>query len=71
METFLIRVWFSSEPPEPATAGPLHGLAEHVRSGLATAFTDGEQLCAWLGAMALEQGGAAVRSARVAAEGDS
>jgi hypothetical protein len=71
METFLIRVWFPPEPQEDASAGPLHGLAEHVRSGLATAFTDGDQLCAWLGAMALEHGGAAVRSTRASAEGGS
>ncbi len=71
METFLIRVWFPSEAPEHAAVGRLHGLAEHVRSGSATAFTDGDQLCAWLGAMALEQGGAAVRTTRVSAEGGS
>jgi hypothetical protein len=69
MQTFLIRVWLPSDAPEGAPAGALHGLAEHVRSGLATAFTDGEQLCAWLGATAAEQGGVVVRSARIAEGG--
>jgi hypothetical protein len=69
METFLIRVWLPSDGPGGAPAGTLHGLAEHVRSGLATAFRDGEQLCAWLGATAAEQGGGAVRSARIAEGG--
>jgi hypothetical protein len=56
METFLVRVWVPSE--EPASDATLHGLAQHVRSGRATAFTEGEQLCSWLGVMAAEQGGA-------------
>jgi hypothetical protein len=58
METFLVRVWVPSEPREPAPAATLHGLAQHVRSGLTTAFADAEQLCTWLGAMATEHGGA-------------
>jgi hypothetical protein len=62
METFLIRVW----SPSDGSDGALHGLAEHVRSGLATAFTDDEQLCAWLAATALEQGGSAGRGIRMA-----
>ena len=57
METFLVRVWVPAEPRESAPAATLHGLAQHVRSGLTTAFADGEQLCAWLGAMATEHGG--------------
>jgi hypothetical protein len=57
METVLVRVWVPSEPREAAPAATLHGLAQHVRSGLTTAFADGEQLCAWLGAMAMEHGG--------------
>ena len=57
METFLVRVWVPSEPREAAPAATLHGLAQHVRSGLTTAFADGEQLCAWLGALAMEHGG--------------
>jgi hypothetical protein len=57
METFLVRVWVPSEPREGAPAATLHGLAQHVRSGLTTAFADGEQLCQWLGAMAAEHGG--------------
>ena len=69
METFLIRVWLPSDAPEGAPAGALHGLAEHVRSGLATAFTDGDQLCAWLEATAVEQGGVAVRNAGMAQRG--
>ena len=60
METFLIRVWLPADAPDGAQAGALHGLAEHVRSGLATAFTDGEQLCDWLRATAAEQGGASM-----------
>ena len=56
METFLVRVWVPSEPLEPESAATLHGLAQHVRSGFTTAFADGEQLCAWLGDMATEQG---------------
>jgi hypothetical protein len=57
METFLVRVWVPSEPPEPESAATLHGLAQHVRTGFTTAFADGDQLCAWLGEMATEQGG--------------
>ena len=69
METFLIRVWLPADAPDGAEATALHGLAEHVRSGLATAFTDGEQLCAWLGATASEQGGASMGGARMAEGG--
>ncbi|HEX7299324.1 MAG TPA: hypothetical protein VF257_09960 [Solirubrobacteraceae bacterium] len=58
METFVVRVWVPSEPSEPVPDATLHGLAEHVRSGSTTRFADGEQLCAWLGAMATEHGGA-------------
>jgi hypothetical protein len=58
METFLVRVWVPSDPLESASAAALHGLAQHVRSGFTTAFADGDQLCAWLGATAAEQGGA-------------
>jgi hypothetical protein len=57
METFLVRVWVPSESLEPASGATLQGLAQHVRSGVATAFTESEQLCAWLGAMAAEQRG--------------
>jgi hypothetical protein len=57
METFLVRVWVPSEPREATPALTLHGLAQHVRSGLTTAFADAEQLCTWLGAMATEHGG--------------
>ncbi len=57
METFLVRVWVPSEPVESGPAPTLQGLAQHVRSGVATAFTESEQLCAWLGAMAMEHGG--------------
>lgn len=57
METFLVRVWVPSEPLESGSAATLHGLAQHVRSGFTTAFADGDQLCAWLGDMATEQGG--------------
>jgi hypothetical protein len=57
METFLVRVWIPSEPLESASAATLHGLAQHVRSGFTTAFADAEQLCAWLGTTAIEQGG--------------
>jgi hypothetical protein len=69
MQTFLIRVWLPSDGPEGEPAGALHGLAEHVRSGLATAFTDGEQLCAWLRATASEQGGSSAGSVRMAEGG--
>jgi hypothetical protein len=61
VETFLVRVWVPSEPLEPASDGALQGLAQHVRSGVATAFTESEQLCAWLGAMAAEQRGVGKR----------
>ena len=57
METFLVRVWVPSEPRQAAPAETLHGLAQHVRSGLTTAFADAEQLCTWLGDMATEHGG--------------
>jgi hypothetical protein len=57
METFLVRVWVPSEPQELASGATLQGLAQHVRSGVATAFTESEQLCAWLGAMAAEHRG--------------
>ena len=62
METFLVRVWVPSEPQELAPGATLHGLAQHVRSGVATAFTESEQLCAWLGAMAAEQRGVGRRA---------
>jgi hypothetical protein len=65
METFLVRVWVPSEPHEPASGGTLQGLAQHVRSGLTTAFTESEQLCAWLGAMAAEQRGVVTRVSAV------
>jgi hypothetical protein len=61
METFLVRVWVPSEPHEPASGATLQGLAQHVRSGVTTAFTESEQLCAWLGAMAVEQRGVGKR----------
>jgi hypothetical protein len=57
METFLVRVWVPSEGQEAASGATLQGLAQHVRSGVTTAFTESEQLCAWLGAMAAEQRG--------------
>ena len=62
METFLVRVWVPSEPHELASGATLQGLAQHVRSGVATAFTESEQLCAWLGAMAAEQRGVGMRT---------
>jgi hypothetical protein len=68
METFLVRVWVPSATHEPASAATLHGLAQHVRSGFTTAFSDAEQLCAWLGDMATEQGGA-MSMTRVATDG--
>ena len=52
-----MRVWVPSEPEELASGATLQGLAQHVRSGVATAFTESEQLCAWLGAMAAEHRG--------------
>ena len=52
-----MRVWVPSEPQELASGATLQGLAQHVRSGVATAFTESEQLCAWLGAMAAEHRG--------------
>ena len=61
METFLVRVWVPSEPLEPASGATLQGLAQHVRSGVATAFTESEQLCAWLGARAAAQRGVGKR----------
>ena len=61
METFLVSVWVPSEPLEPASDARLQGLAQHVRSGVATAFTESEQLCEWLGAMAAEQRGVGKR----------
>ena len=61
METFLVRVWVPSEPIESDSTPALQGLAQHVRSGVATAFTESEQLCAWLGAMAAEQRGVGKR----------
>jgi hypothetical protein len=67
METFLVRVWVPSEPHEPASGATLQGLAQHVRSGVATAFTESEQLCAWLGAMAAEQRGVGKRVSAVEA----
>ena len=70
METFLVRVWVPSEPLEPASGATLQGLAQHVRSGVATAFTESEQLCAWLGAMAAEHRGVDKR-ARTVEEGGS
>ena len=69
METFLVRVWVPSEPLEPESAATLHGLAQHVRSGFTTAFADGDQLCAWLGEMATEQGGTARRTTSPARDG--
>jgi hypothetical protein len=62
METFLVRVWVPSESHEPASAATLQGLAQHVRSGEATAFTHSEQLCDWLGAIAAEQRGVGKRA---------
>jgi hypothetical protein len=70
METFLVRVWVPSEPTDSESAPTLQGLAQHVRSGVATAFTESEQLCAWLGAMAAEQRGVD-RRAHTADGGDS
>ena len=62
METFLVRVWVPSEPMASESTPALQGLAQHVRSGVATAFTESEQLCAWLGAMAAEQRGVGKRA---------
>jgi hypothetical protein len=67
METFLVRVWVPSEPIDSESGPTLHGLAQHVRSGVATAFTESEQLCDWLGAIAAEQRGVGKRGR--AAEG--
>ena len=69
METFLVRVWVPSEPLESQSAATLHGLAQHVRSGFTTAFADADQLCAWLGEMATEQGGTARLATSPAREG--
>jgi hypothetical protein len=69
METFLVRVWVPSEPLEPESAATLHGLAQHVRSGFTTAIADGDQLCAWLGEMATEQGGSVRLTASPATDG--
>jgi len=69
METFLVRVWVPSEPVGSGSAATLHGLAQHVRSGFTTAFADGDQLCAWLGEMATEQGGTVRLTASPAMEG--
>jgi hypothetical protein len=69
METFLVRVWVPSEPLEPESAATLHGLAQHVRSGFTTAFADADQLCAWLGEMATEQGGTVRLMASPATDG--
>ena len=70
METFLVRVWVPSEPIESESTPTLQGLAQHVRSGVATAFTESEQLCAWLGAMAAEHRGVDRRT-QTADGGDS
>jgi hypothetical protein len=67
METFLVRVWVPSEPIDSESTPTLQGLAQHVRSGVATAFTESEQLCDWLVAMAAEQRGVGKRGR--AAEG--
>jgi len=69
METFLVRLFVPSEQSEPASAATLQGLAQHVRSGVTTAFTDDEQLCAWLGAMAAEQRGVGMRGHAVEGTG--
>ena len=69
METFLVRVWVPSEPLESQSAATLHGLAQHVRSGFTTAFADADQLCAWLGEMATEHGGAARLTTSAATDG--
>ncbi|MEA2268276.1 MAG: hypothetical protein QOC64_886 [Solirubrobacteraceae bacterium] len=52
METFLIRVWVAPEALEGLPDAPLRGLAQHVRTGMATAFAEGDQLCAWLAQVA-------------------
>jgi hypothetical protein len=54
METFLIRVWVAPEALEGLPEAPLRGLAQHVRTGTATAFAEGDQLCAWLAETARE-----------------
>jgi hypothetical protein len=56
METFLIRVWVAPEALEGLPDAPLRGLAQHVRTGVATAFAEGDQLCEWLARMAQERG---------------
>ena len=66
-----MRVWVPSEPQELASGATLQGLAQHVRSGVATAFTESEQLCAWLGAMAAEHRGVVGKRAHAAEESDS
>jgi hypothetical protein len=60
METFLIRVWVAPDALEGVPDAPLRGLAQHVRSGLATAFAGGEQLCEWLQEVAEERADHAV-----------
>ena len=62
METFLVRVWVPSEPHESRVRRDAARARQHVRSGVATAFTESEQLCAWLGAMAAEQRGVGKRA---------
>ncbi len=68
METFLVRVWVPTDATEPGSAPRLQGLAQHVRSGVATAFTESEQLCDWLIAMAAEQRGVGKRGRAVEGE---
>jgi hypothetical protein len=55
METFVIRVWVAPEALEDVPDAPLRGLAQHVRSGQATAFAGAEQLCEWLAEVAQER----------------
>lgn len=43
METFLIRVWASADPDEPA-ALELHGVALHVATGWERPFGSGREL---------------------------
>ena len=44
-ETFVIRVWTSSDPPQ-VREGRLHGFVEHVGAPGRHAFSSGEELLA-------------------------
>jgi hypothetical protein len=67
METFLIRVWVAPEALDGLPDAPLRGLAQHVRTGLATAFAGPDQLCDWLTATAQERAADVGATSRAAA----